>query len=467
MELQNIVEQKCRKPIRKFITGGKTTLPLLKVAYEKNIPFTHLGSAEYVLGWGAKSRLMLISTCDSDSAIGSKAAQNKVKTAQMLDLFGLPNPDQLVVSTKKAALTAAKRLGGKVVVKPVDRDRGEGVTIGIRNIEHLVAAFDSAKKFSKGPVIIEKEVPGVCHRLLISNGALLYAIKRNPISVAGNGKNTVKELINALESVERSKSPWLNPRRYPSDQYASVIMKNNGYSLDSKPKKGELVALRPFQSDAWGGTPEDVTSEVHVDNIAIAIKAAKVFGLNNAGIDIISSDITQPWHSNAAIINEVNFSPNMGASEIARNALPKFLESFINGDGRIPVDVYVGSGSALKVAIKKHKAQLKKGIKSSLTSHKLTLHLSEEEAHLPYTSLIRRCKAMLLDREVEALVVVVETTECLFNLMPFDAINSLTIVDSDLYSWKNKDKKALAEEVGDLHQLFKKTKQSTKNKNNV
>ena len=152
----------------------------------------------------------------------------------------------------------------------------------------------------------------------------------------------------------------------------------------------------------------------------------------------------------------------MGASEIARNALPKFLENFINDDGRIPVDVYVGSVSALEVARKKHKAQLKKGIKSSLTNHKLTLYLSEEETHLPYTSLIKRCKAMLVDREVEALIVVVETTECLFNLMPFDTINSLTIVDLDLLSWKNKDKKALAEEVDALHQLFKKTEQSTK-----
>ncbi|PHS70434.1 MAG: carboxylate--amine ligase [Cycloclasticus sp.] len=454
-QLQTVIEQQCRMPIKKFYKGGKTTLPLLKVAYEQNIPFTHLGSAVYALGWGSKSRQMLISACDSDSAIGSKIAQDKVSTAQILELAGLPGPVHIVVNSKASAIKAAKRLGAPLVVKPTNRDRGEGVMVGIKNIKQLSAAFDGARKYSKGPIIIEKEVPGVCHRLLISNGVLLYAIKRNPISVVGNGKNTVRELIDVLQQFEKDKAPWLNPRAYPDDALAIATMTAQGHSLESKPAIGELVSLRAFQSDAWGGTPEDATADVHPENITAAVRAAKLFGLYNAGIDIITPDITQPWHTNGAIINEVNFTPNMGASEIAKKALPKFLETFIDGDGRIPIHVFVGNELAMKQARKKHAALMKKGIKSSLTSHQITQHLSENEIQMPRNSLVKRCKAMLMDNEVEALIVVIETNECLFDRIPFDKIDSLKIADSGLSLWQDLNNNVPPEGVTAVHAFLK------------
>ena len=439
-QLYKLVEQKCRLPLKRFFTGGKSTLPILKAAYDRNIPFIHLGAGVYQLGWGCHSRQMSRSTTDSDSAIGSRTAQDKAKTALLLKMAGLPSPQHIRVRSQHSAYNAAKQLGWPLVVKPVNCDRGEGVTIGIRNKDQLSAAFNVARQFSKqGPVLIEREVVGVCHRLFISDGTFLYATKRHPISVTGDGHRTVAQLISNSNARERSKAPWLRSYHYPNDNLAVETMMTKDFTLNAIPKVDESVPLRPFQSDAWNAPPEDITASVHPDNITVAIRAANLFGLYNAGIDIISPDISQPWHKNNAIINEVNFSPLLGGTEISQRYLPDFLEQFIEGEGRIPVDVFVGSDVALEMARKKHKDYLSRGINSCLTSHTVTLYLSDNEMIMPYNHLAKRCLGLLTDRQVGALIVVVQTNECLHESLPLDEINSLFITDGELTSWQNND----------------------------
>jgi cyanophycin synthetase len=437
-QLYKLVETKARIPLKRFFTGGKSTLPLLKSAFEKNIPFIHLGSGIYQLGWGKYSRQLSRSTTETDSAIGARVAQDKAKSAVLLRMAGLPAPQHILVSSKKTALIAAKQLGWPLVVKPTNCDRGEGVTVGINNNALLLEAFNIARQFSKRqPIIIEREVTGVCHRLFINDGSLLYAIKRRPLSVIGDANRTVEQLILDTDEQEKNKAPWLISHRYLNDTLAVETMAARGFSLNSIPALNELVALRPFQSDVWGGTPEDVSTQVHPDNVTIAVKAAKIFGLYNAGIDIITPDISQPWHKNDAIINEVNFSPLFGGTEISKRYVPSFLDNFIEGNGRIPIDIFVGGKEAFEQARQRQKQLLLSGVLCVLTSHDSTIDLSENEMAMPYNSLRKRCLALLLDRQIEALVVVVQTNECLYQGLAFDQIDTVTKTGGELCSWKN------------------------------
>ena len=454
-QLYNSVESNARIPLKRFFTGGKSTLPILKAAYDKNIPFIHLGSGVYQLGWGQYSRQLSRSTTEADSAIGARTAQDKAKSAVLLRMAGLPAPQHIIVNSQKSAYTAARQLDWPLVVKPTNCDRGEGVTVGINNNDRLSEAFDLARKFSKRrSIIVEREVSGVCHRLFISDGVLLYAIKRRPLSVIGDGKHTVAQLISDKDNQEKSKAPWLRSHRYPNDDLAMETMMASGFSLTSIPALDELVPLRPFQSDAWGGTPEDVSTQIHPDNIKIAVKAAKTFGLYNAGIDIITPDISQPWHKNDAIINEVNFSPLFGGTEISKRYLPNFLENFIEGDGRIPIDVFVGDQDAFEGARKRQKQLLASGVICGLTSHSLTMDLFENEMAMPYNSLKKRCLALLMDRQIAAVVVVVQTNECLYEGLAFDQINSVTKTGGQLCSWKNKHEMMSTQVYDAVNHLF-------------
>ena len=109
-------------------------------------------------------------------------------------------------------------------------------------------------------------------------------------------------------------------------------MNLHGFTLNSIPKKDEHVPLRIIESTADGGTPENITTTIHPDNIDISIRATKLFGLQVAGVDIITTDITVPWHQNGAIINEINFSPLLGGSEISKKYVQSVMKEILQGD---------------------------------------------------------------------------------------------------------------------------------------
>jgi len=438
--LYKIVEQKINKPLEPFFTGWKSTLPILRSAYEKNIPFIHFGSGAYQLGWGQKARLVSNSANEHDSALGAQIVQNKIKTVTALKMAGLPTTEQIVVNSENSAHSATSKLGWPVVVKPSSRDRGEGVTINVESKEKLSNAYNKALKLAPNkPILIEKMLRGTCHRLFISNNSFLYSARRWPRSVKGDGQRTVSQLISDCNAEEYAKAPWLRSKPYPSDSFAKKIMQENGYSLQSTPHTGELVPLRPFQSDEWGGSADDVTASVHPDNIDIAIRAARLFGLYNCGVDIISSDISQPWHKNNAAILEVNYTPSLGDSPVSKHYVAHYIERLIDGDGRIPIHIFMGTKSAFESAQKKHNELLDNNVKCYLTTHNLTLDSAEAKLVMPNDGLAKRSFALLLNRQVEALLIVIQNDECLYEGLPFDQIDSFTKTNDLLHSWENSD----------------------------
>ena len=440
--LYSTIGKQVIRPLRKMIIAGKSTIPVLRVAYQQNIPFSHLGAGVYQLGWSSKSRRMDRSTTELDSAIGSKLAQNKLWSANLIRMAGLPAPEHGVVTAKEDAFRVARHLGWPVVVKPVNRDRGEGVTVGVTDENQLLAAFKMARELSKAKqVIIEREVVGVCHRLFIANEQLLYAVKRLPKSIKGDGRQTVAELIRESNQVEKNRPPWLRSELFPSDSLAVEAMTNAGFAFDSVPPEGELVPLRKIESTEWGGVDEDVTDCIHPDNLDIALRAAALFGLNVAGIDIITPDISKPWHANGAIINEVNFAPLFGGGEISRHHIPTFFKKFMNGDGRIPMEAFVGGDTAMDIARQRQKELISRRIKCVLTSHKTTLTISGEETHFLFKSLFKRCKALLMNCQVEAIVLVIQTDEFLHTGLPIDRIDQITTTAGELTAWNRLNEK--------------------------
>ena len=213
------VQNQLINPLNNISGSGKSTIPFLEVAFEKNIPFEHLGNGIYQLGWGTKARLFNRSIVDSDSAIGSQISQNKIATTQMLKYLGLPFSNHIVVSTEKEALEASKILTYPLVVKPSDKDRGEGVFIDIMDEKSLLKAFNEALFLSiNKQVIIEKQVLGVCHRVFIVKNRSLYAVKRLPIYIEGDGKKTISQLIDYENSLQQNIIPWKRTFYYPKDK---------------------------------------------------------------------------------------------------------------------------------------------------------------------------------------------------------------------------------------------------------
>lgn len=144
---------------------------------------------------------------------------------------------------------------------------------------------------------------------------------------------------------------------------------------------------------------EEVTTIVHPENLSVAIAAAKLFGLHVAGIDIISPDIAKPWHENGAIINEVNFAPLFGGGEISRASIPLFLAEFIEGDGKIPIEIF----DTEEAALTRQAAYQKRGMRCYFTTATKTIDFSGGAVMMPFDDIRRRLKALVCRSDVDAI----------------------------------------------------------------
>jgi len=443
------------QPLSEMQLMGKSTLPLLQEAHAAGIPFIHLGGGVFQLGWGSKSRRVDRSTTDLDSAIGSKLAQSKVYTAALLRMAGLPAPVHAVVDNREAALAAARGLGWPLVVKPADRDRGEGVAVDVVDEVNLATCFDEAlKRSQKKQVIVEQQVEGVCHRLFIANGKLLYAVKRLPLSVAGDGRHSIAELVAAACLAEQRRPLWKRSEIKPLDDLARAAIKAAGYSETSVPKKDELVPLRRIESTAWGGINQEVTQDVHQENLRIALAAADLFNLNVAGVDLITPDVNKPWYDTGAIINEVNFAPLLGGREVSRQYVRPFLEDLVTGKGLVPVEVFSGGTAALEAALGRQRSLAATGLRCVLAGHQDVLTVDGEAWRTPFTENYYRVRALVLSAQVDAIVLVVQTDEFLNTGLPLEYVDRVEFVDNLQFSSSSPDTRLTAERHAELVTLL-------------
>lgn len=335
-------------PLRRVIPSGQSTMHLLRCAHARGIPFIHRGLGIFQLGWGSRARLVDRSTTDADSAIGSRLSHDKASAAALLKLAGLPHPEHVVLGSELGLIAASKQLSFPLVVKPSDRDCGIGVSVDINDLESLEAAFKLAKeKSASGRIIVERQVSGVCHRLFIAHGRLLYAVKRDPITIWGDGVRSIAQIIAAGAAVQAARPPWSRVLVPSLDDDVIKRLNAQGLTPDSVLADGVAVVLRRIESTAWGGSDEEVTQRVHPENVSVALRAAELFKLSVVGVDMITTDISVPWHQNGAIINELNFAPLLGGAEISRSYIPQYLTHLIDGDGKIPIEAHGSQADCL------------------------------------------------------------------------------------------------------------------------
>jgi len=130
------------------------------------------------------------------SAIAVDVASDKDLTTRLLNAAGLPVPRQESVGTADQAVAVAERVGYPVVCKPLDGNHGRGVCLDLRDADAVRAAFPVAEDQSRGGwVIVESYVTGRDYRCLVIDGRLTAIAERVPAHVVGDGRHTVRELV--------------------------------------------------------------------------------------------------------------------------------------------------------------------------------------------------------------------------------------------------------------------------------
>jgi len=333
---------------------GPSTAHIVDAATERRIPSIRLTEGNLVqFGHGAAQRRIWTAETDRTSAIGESIASDKDLTKTLLASCGVPVPEGTLVRSAAAAWEEAQDIGLPVAIKPVDGNHGRGVSLNLMNEADIHAAYAIAsEEGDSSAVLVERFIPGNEHRLLVVGQKVVAAARGESLWVTGDGQSTVTQLCDSQINID--------PRRGNSEEFplslvepaasdeVKLDLQRQGLTPDAVPQAGQKVLIQ-----LNGNVADDVTDQVHPDVAYMAALAARVVGLDIAGIDLVCEDISQPLDQQRGAIIEVNASPGLLAHIKPAAGEPRavgkaIVEHLFKDDdtGRIPLVGVTGTGGA-------------------------------------------------------------------------------------------------------------------------
>ncbi|TNE48472.1 MAG: cyanophycin synthetase [Deltaproteobacteria bacterium] len=303
-ELEGLIRRAKRQAL------GPSTSALVKAAEERDIPWIRLNEYSLIqFGHGIHQQRIQATITSETRHIAVEIASDKEETNRILTDLGLPVPRQELVYSERAAVRAAERIGYPVVVKPLNANHGRGVSTNMTDRESVRTAYEQAREHSRG-ILVESFIQGMDHRMLVINGELIAVAKRVPGHIVGDGKHTIEELIDIVNSDPRRGIGHEKVlTRLELDSQAQRLIENAGLTPESILPEGEPFFLRTTGNLSTGGEAIDLTDVVHPENREMAIRSAEAIGLDVAGIDFLTPDITRSYKEVGGAICEVNAAP--------------------------------------------------------------------------------------------------------------------------------------------------------------
>jgi len=330
---------------------GPSTGSIVQAAVARNIPFRRMTEGSMVMfGWGSRQRRIQAAEIDATGAIAESIAQDKELTKKLLDAAGVPVPQGRSVVDPDDAWAAALEIGLPVVIKPKDGNQGKGVTVNVTTREQLDAGFRAASEF-RDDILVERYLPGHDYRLLVVGDKLVAAARREPPQVIGDGKHTVRELVDEVNrDPRRGDGHATSLTKIRFDDIALGTLVQQGMNADSVPALGQRVVLRNNANLSTGGTATDVTDDVHPEVAERAISAAHMIGLDICGVDLVADSVLKPMEDVGGGIVEVNAAPGLRMHLAPSFGKPRAIGEAImdtlfkdGDDGRIPVVAVTGT----------------------------------------------------------------------------------------------------------------------------
>ncbi|PSO65144.1 MAG: cyanophycin synthetase [Cyanobacteria bacterium QH_8_48_120] len=333
---------------------GPSTEALVKEAGARNLPWMRLGARAMIqLGYGINQKRIQATLSDRSGMLAVELASDKEGTKQILEDAGVPVPRGVVIQYLDELEEAIEGVGGyPIVIKPLDGNHGRGITIDINSWEEAEAAYDAASEASRTrSVIVEGFYRGNDHRILVVDGKFVAVAERIPACVVGDGKSTVAELVEETNrDPNRGEGHDKVLTKIQIDQVATNVLKRQGYDLDSVPPRDEVAYLRATANLSTGGKAIDRTNDIHPHNIWLVERVAKIVGLDIAGIDAVTPDISKPFREVSGVVIEVNAAPgfrmHVRPSEgISRNVAAPVLDMLFpqGSPSRIPIIAITGT----------------------------------------------------------------------------------------------------------------------------
>ncbi len=225
-----------------------------------------------------------------DSYISTLIMENKTVTKKILHQHGFRVPKGEEFQDLEQALRSYDLFSTQAfVVKPKTTNYGLGISIFKEgaNYEDYQKAITLAFK-EDSSVLIEEFINGTEYRFFVLNDQVHAVLLRVPANVKGDGKHTIEELV-----IQKNRDPLRGrDHRTPLEiiqlgELENLMLKGQGYRMDSIPENDEIIYLRENSNISTGGDSIDVTDQIPDDYKKIAVDAVSALGVKICGIDLI------------------------------------------------------------------------------------------------------------------------------------------------------------------------------------
>jgi cyanophycin synthetase len=270
-----------------------------------------------------------------DDYVTMTIALNKTLVYRLLEAAGLrvPRHEAFTLRTLSRAAALLDRVGAACVVKPANgTGGGMGVTTGIRTRRQLAWAATWAAQ-AGGDLLIEEQVPGDNFRLLYLDGVLLDAIHRRAPSVTGDGRSTVRMLVDQTNQARLRHGSSVSQVLLTVDLDMRNTLARQGLSLGCVPPAGAVIPVKTVINQNFAADNVTVTDRLCPAIVDAGARAARCVGVRLAGVDVITTDPTRPLEATGGVVLEVNTTPgyhfhyhkNDGSYPVAERVLEQLL----------------------------------------------------------------------------------------------------------------------------------------------
>lgn len=286
----------------------------------------------YEISNGEKKHRFISSRGDLITSEALAICRDKAQAKYFLRKSNVPTPEGTNFdsnSTNEEIIINANNFNYPLVIKPVDGSQGKGVIANIKSQDELKSALIYVREdLGYKSILLEEYFEGEDYRVYVVGDKVVGIIKRIPANIIGDGKSTIKELVEKKND-ERRSNPILNSSLIRVDNELINVLTDQGLNLNSTPAKKSFISLKTKNNISAGGDPVDITDDVPEDIKKVAINALKAIpGLPHGGVDLMVNR-----EKNTAIVLELNTQASIRThlfpmKGIARNVPKKLIDYY-------------------------------------------------------------------------------------------------------------------------------------------
>jgi len=217
----------------------------------------------------------------------------------------IPIPKTITAFSLPEAKREIRKIPLPLVIKDAQASQSKNIWVNISNLPKALSILKNLfSNLLTKTVIIQEFIRGKEFRILVLKDEILGIAQLIPPFLIGDGRSTIKRLIKKLERK-------IN-RRITIDQAMKDLIKAQGLSFSSIIPTDQKLFLKEYSKIGQGGQIENFSlSLIHPETKKMCLKAAKVVGLELAGLDIIAEDLSKSPKKQKIKFIEINGRPDI------------------------------------------------------------------------------------------------------------------------------------------------------------